>query len=297
MSSQSIIHDLSHNYNTGVEYEIALFYTLLYQWPDLQQKYWPYIEARSDFEKIKTIIQYSNPAPIVQELSKRELNLTGVSLETQNDNVGPADIVLSVTDKNGKNSLIGLSIKFSNTCRCNISGRKFLSPDKISHLKFLLPSYIDMYVDEMTNAHGEVTKWFRKRLQNSTTDNFIDLIREAVIEDWDNVPDKIQLMNECFQLTSPIEFWVITYSKRGYKLNTHPLVLTPDEISNLTLEKFKTSYIGFRLNGKMIAKMQVKFNNGILEKSKKSKPDITVQGIEMAYGKPFSSWNFSLIKK
>ena len=101
MSSQSIIHDLTNNYNTGVEYEIALFYALLYKWPEQQQLYWSYIKARTDFDKIKSILLHSDATPIEKELSRRGLVLTGVSFETQNDDVGPADILLSVADING----------------------------------------------------------------------------------------------------------------------------------------------------------------------------------------------------
>ena len=40
--------------------------------------------------------------------------------------------------------------------------------------------------------------------------------------------------------------------------------------------------------------MQVKFNNGFVEKCKKQTPDFICEGVEMAYGQPFSSWNFSV---
>ena len=40
--------------------------------------------------------------------------------------------------------------------------------------------------------------------------------------------------------------------------------------------------------------MQVKFNNGFIEKCKKKTPDIVCEGLKMAYGQPFSSWNFSV---
>jgi len=40
--------------------------------------------------------------------------------------------------------------------------------------------------------------------------------------------------------------------------------------------------------------MQVKFNNGFIEKCKKKTPDIVYEGVKMAYGQPFSSWNFSV---
>ena len=40
--------------------------------------------------------------------------------------------------------------------------------------------------------------------------------------------------------------------------------------------------------------MQVKFNNGILEKTKGKRSDFILDGISMKIGDPFGSWNFSI---
>jgi len=45
-----------------------------------------------------------------------------------------------------------------------------------------------------------------------------------------------------------------------------------------------------------VGHMQVKFNNGIVEKCKKKNADIECEEIKLSFGKPFSSWNFSVEK-
>jgi hypothetical protein len=63
---------------------------------------------------------------------------------------------------------------------------------------------------------------------------------------------------------------------------------------DVTLTKEATSFIGFRTNGILFAKMQVKFNNGILEKAKGNSFDFLNDGIRMKKGDPFGSWNFNI---
>lgn len=80
----------------------------------------------------------------------------------------------------------------------------------------------------------------------------------------------------------------------GFKLdiNTKPIKNLDPE--NIELIKEATSFIGFKTNNVLFAKMQVKFNNGILEKSKGKKCDFTMDGYSMKIGDPFGSWNFSI---
>ena len=86
------------------------------------------------------------------------------------------------------------------------------------------------------------------------------------------------------------------------RLMTEAAIAIDDLISALKasndviVKKFQTSYVAFYLDGRMIAHMQVKFNNGFIEKCKKQKADIIEQGVRMSYGMPFSSWNFSVEK-
>ena len=148
----------------------------------------------------------------------------------------------------------------------------------------------------MTNTYGNVSNWFRVKKPSKTTDEYIDKIRDAVIENWPLVKDKESLLSALFHSDSPIEFWVITYSNKKYTINTNPKKIDLKRANDVTVEKMSTSYIAFCLDGIRIGHMQVKFNNGFVEKCNKKKPDYTFQGVKMAYGKPFSSWNFSVEK-
>lgn len=290
------LSEIRNNTNTGIEYEIALFYVLLSIKPNEQSQVMRAINERWDASKIKKIISYTNAYQLKDTLSARGLSLFDVSFETQNDEVGPADVVMHTKDKNGESSKIGLSIKFSNTCTLNVTGRNFITDDQISHLRDLLPDYTNRYIQEMTKLYGNVNNWFRMRKPSTITDEYIDLIRDEVIKNWGNVRNKTSLLSALFHSDSPIEFWVITYTNRNYILKTKPQTIDMSRANDVTVGKYQTSYVAFYLDGNMVGHMQVKFNNGFIEKCKKTTPDVTYQGVRMSYGQPFSSWNFSVEK-
>lgn len=290
------LSEIRNNINTGIEYEIALFYVLLSIKPNEQSQVMRAINERWDASKIKKIISYTNAYQLKDTLSARGLSLFDVSFETQNDEVGPADVVMHTKDKNGESSKIGLSIKFSNTCTLNVTGRNFITDDQISHLRDLLPDYTNRYIQEMTKLYGNVNNWFRMRKPSTITDEYIDLIRDEVIKNWGNVRNKTSLLSALFHSDSPIEFWVITYTNRNYILKTKPQTIDMSRANDVTVSKYQTSYVAFYLDGNMVGHMQVKFNNGFIEKCKKTTPDVTYQGVRMSYGQPFSSWNFSVEK-
>ncbi|MBE6299225.1 MAG: hypothetical protein E7083_02680 [Bacteroidales bacterium] len=285
------LYEISTNINTGVEYEIALFYQLVSA--NEQQQILTAINKRADKNKILGIIKQTNITPIVVALSKRGLKLSDATFETQNDKVGPSDVVMLVSD--GKKKFkIGISVKYANTCTLNVTGRRFITDAQIAELKKQLPIYTKKYIDEMTATYGNVGNWFRLRRPSETTDAFIDLIRDAVIDNWSNVGDKPTLLSAMFHSDSPIEFWVVTYMSSGYKLSTEPQTIEVRRANDVKVAKYQTSYVAFYLDNKKVGQMQVKFNNGFIEKCKKKTPDIVYEGVKMAYGQPFSSWNFSV---
>ena len=289
------LDEIRGNINTGVEYEIALFYVLLKNNPSEQTKVMDALNSRYDASKIKSIISQTDTIAIEQALEKRGFTLEDVSFETQNDEVGPADIVMFVS--NGETvSKIGLSVKYANTCTLNVTGRSFITDIQIAQLKKQLPVYTQKYIQEMSQKYGDVGNWFRMRKPSETTDAFIDLIRDAVIANWSNVRNKTSLLSALFHTDSPIEFWVVTYGNTGFSLKTKPQTIDMSRANDVTIGKYQTSYVAFYLDGTMVGHMQVKFNNGFIEKCKKKNPDVVCQGIEMAYGQPFSSWNFSVEK-
>jgi hypothetical protein len=139
------LSEISHNINTGVEYEIALFYQLV---NDCEKKeILRAVNNRADKDKIMGIIDMTSINPILIELNKHGLELFDASFETQNDDVGPSDIVMFVKNKESQESRIGISVKYANTCTLNVTGRKFISESQIKGLKNLLPSYTLKYIN------------------------------------------------------------------------------------------------------------------------------------------------------
>lgn len=296
MLYHNTLNEITSNINTGVEYEIALFYRLLENKPAEQKQVMSAIQSRYDAVKVKSIITYTDTNIILSSLKSHGLEYLDAAFETQNDEVGPADIVLITKDNSSKQVKIGLSVKYANTCTLNVTGRNFITDAQISELRAKLPKYTQDYISEMTAIYGDVSKWFRMRKPSRVTDAYIDLIRDAVISNWKNVQNKTSLLSSLFHSDSPIEFWVVTYTNTGYTLKTKPQTIDMRRAGDVTVGKYQTSYVAFYLDGVMVGHMQVKFNNGFVEKCKKINPDVICQGVKMAYGQPFSSWNFSVEK-
>lgn len=296
MLYHNTLNEITSNINTGVEYEIALFYRLLENKPAEQKQVMSAIQSRYDAVKVKSIITYTDTNIILSSLKSHGLEYLDAAFETQNDEVGPADIVLITKDNSSKQVKIGLSVKYANTCTLNVTGRNFITDAQISELRAKLPKYTQDYISEMTAIYGDVSKWFRMRKPSRVTDAYIDLIRDAVISNWKNVQNKTSLLSALFHSDSPIEFWVVTYTNIGYTLKTKPQTIDMRRAGDVTVGKYQTSYVAFYLDGVMVGHMQVKFNNGFVEKCKKINPDVICQGVKMAYGQPFSSWNFSVEK-
>lgn len=293
MLYSNTLYEIRHNINTGVEYEIALFYKLLLSDNEKQLVKEAFL-TRTDCAKIQSIINRTDLGTIKSTLQSRNLSYYDCSFETQNDEVGPADIVLLVKDTMGNKSKIGLSVKYANTCTLNVTGMRFITEQQKKELKIRLAEFTRAYVQEMTDKYGNVHNWFRMRKPSVTTDKYIDLIREAVIDNWPHILDKEELLRNLYHADSPIEYWVYEYTNSSMKLNSHPIKINPERAQQVTVEKYQTSYVAFYLDGKRIGHMQVKFNNGFVEKCKKTTADIIVEGVRMSYGQPFSSWNFSV---
>lgn len=300
MINNSVLVDISSNLNTGIEYEIALFYCLLYNHPEEQVAINREISKRPDSLKIHQIISYTDISPILNELNNRNLLFNDASLETQNDEIGPADVVVYAKDKSNTIQRIGLSVKYANTCTLNVTGRRFITDEQIKVLKKDYQEiFVPQYLMDMSQRYGHASNWHRKN--SAVTDRMIDTIRDAVILNWPNIMDKSTLLKDLFHDSSPIEFWVVKYSQNGFSLKTIPSTIDMKYAMDVRVEKFQTSYIAFYLGDIRIGRMQVKFNNGFLENNynhsgsrKKQNPDIRKDGLEFNYGQPFGSWNFSV---
>lgn len=111
MLYNSTLSEIANNINTGVEYEIALFYKLLKNNEEEQSQVMEVFQRRHDSSKIEAIIAQTDVSIIESVLSKMGLSLCDATFETQNDIVGPSDIIMIVKDCNNDYQKIGL-LKF-----------------------------------------------------------------------------------------------------------------------------------------------------------------------------------------
>jgi len=284
---------LINNNNTGIEYEYAIFYKLLSKSDQISFRR-NVIEKHRKQNEIINVIQKINASTLnhfVHNHFKGEPEK--VSLTTQNDNVGPSDIVL-----NSNNDWLGLSIKYQNTCIANISSRHFITDEVRSSMKDKISQICSRYIAEMQNSYGSADNWFRKRKKSRITDEAIDLLRDEVIANWRYMTSehKHEITRMIFHADSPIRFWQITLKKkaRNIELDIDRSPFYPSDSIQVSLKKYKSSYVAFYANQKLIGKMQIKFNNGILENGTNNDHKWHVDGKFIKQGDPFGSWNFNL---
>jgi len=291
--SQDEISYLRNNNNTGIEFEYALFYLLI---SENDQRFFmtKVINYHRSKDRIFAIIRNTNIKELIVKLQSKWSSKFNVKLATQDDSIGPADIIL----QDFKLQELGLSVKYQNNCTLNVSSKYFLNQESLIELKNELYNSCERYISEMILNYGSVDNWFRQRKTSQETDGYIDRIRDTVIADWNKktVSDRENLLLKLVHADSPINFWVIKFvkSKEVFKLdiNTSPIKnINPNFVK---LSKQAKSLIVFKFKNEIFAKMQVKFNNGILEKSKGKKSDFTKDGFSMKIGDPFGSWNFSI---
>lgn len=301
MLHSDTITEITKNTNTGIEYEIALFYKLssLAEQKTILEA----INKRQDKNKVLEIINRTDIEQIVDELQRQGLKLCNVTFETQNDKVGPSDIVMLVRGANNEDRKIGISVKYDNNCTCNCSYHYFLSSTDKDEIKSKLPDYVSKHIEKMNEKYGDISLWFRNRKcsYSGVANEYINLIRDKVIDNWNRktTNEKIDVLSTLLQTISPIEYWVYTFNKNNtINLNTQPFSIAPNDIDRVLLTKNAGQFIQFSIDSQVFAQMQVKFNNGIIErcKYKQKSPDIVYDGVRIKYGDSFGSWNFSVIK-
>lgn len=284
-------NDLINNSNTGIEYELALFNKL--QIEPVKTQFWDQVITKhKNFKAIQKISSKLFISSLEKRISEAGYKNYEIRIATQDDSVGPADLV--VIEK-GMPPL-GLSVKYQNNCSINISSRYFLSENSIKELKKRLSLTCKEYIDEMNSSYGVIKNWFRRRKHSNATDNYNDQIRDFVMSDWtekSNI-EKKYILDKFFHVDSPINFWIVKVLKNKSALildiNSNPIKsFNPEKV---ILTKESTALIGFNYEGRIFGKMQVKFNNGILEKAKGKTYDTEYQGVKIKFGDPFGSWNF-----
>lgn len=291
--TESELNSLRQNINTGIEYEYALFY-LLTSSAEKELFMKSVILGHNLESKILDLVRQIDVRPINDAFSIASFSPTKFYLVTQDDSIGPADVVAS----NDIDEYLGLSVKYANSCSLNVSGIHFLDKEGIDALRSQLDHLYDEYVDEMVTIHGHKDNWFRQRKTSSKTDEIIDVIREAVIDKWNSksADEKKYLMTRLLQADSPIKYFIVTF--KNLRGNLVTLVNTDLEYDLnydfVQLSKHQTSFIRFIHDDIVIGDMQVKFNNGILERGTVRANFRVVDGEFIKRGAPFSSWNFSL---
>lgn len=286
----------SNNNNIGVEYEFALYYLLLDK------------EFQDTFNKL-TILNHIKKDKILQIIENQRDNVYQqiandiyssykyVYLATQDDTVGPSDIVLYEND-DGTGNILGLSVKYNNSCNVNMSSQYFLTENDKEYLKNIQKEYTNRHIEYQLNNRGNVTNWFRVRKYSTTpySTGIIDAIRECVIIRWKyGYIDKQNVIDKLYQTDSPINYEVWKFTKKKLKVLEKPNIAV--SACDIDIGKYKGSYVGFYNNGNLICKMQVKFNNGILERATPDTKDvICIDDIYMKMGDAFGSWNCTPIK-
>lgn len=309
-----------------IEYEIGLFLCLLTK-PDEIEAVINAISTRGDYKTILGIANTANKESILNILSYAGMSFKDVSFESQNDDVGPADVVIYAVNRHGVEKKIGVSVKYNNDVICNYTGRDILTEEQIAKLKEKIPDYANRYLNEMINKYGSFEEWRRirfdqnKRITSKTANEYIDLVRDAVVERWAMMSqeDKDKFLYKVYRTDSPLDYWIYSFQKKGrFVLCTNPPYIRRSAYTRVTIKKMAGQYLGFFLDEQLLGKTQVKFNNGILEKytSKKYKDAIATgdmvlakqiieklveQGkvlvrdnVPLKYGMPFTSWNFEI---
>lgn len=326
MLHNNTLDDISTSNLPCIEYEIGMFLCLLTKADEIEAVR-NAASVRNDYQKILSIANNTNKEAIFNILSYAGMTFNDVSFETQNDDVGPADIVIYATNRHGEQKKIGVSVKYDNDCICNYTGRDILTKEQIAELKNRIPEFADRYLQEMVDRFGSLREWLRirfntnQKISSTITNQYIDLVRDAVIERWSVMTDKEKdkFLYKVYQTDSPLDYWIYSFQKRGkFILCTNPPYIRRSAYSRVTIDKIAGQYLGFFLDGQLLGKTQVKFNNGIFERfsSKTYLKAIesgnqelaneivkklveagkgkVVDGTPLKYGSPFTSWNFEI---
>ena len=298
------VEELVNNRNTGIEYEYGIACALM-----TEEQYYDFFKSvisGHKYEKIIVDICKSAKltlAPLIEGIDCKEKRYISL-VSTQNDSLGPSDVLVCCNNE----IEFGISVKKGNINNWNPSSKHFIDKASISSFRhkyntYYLPKYIqDMHsrFGKCETVKGTKNTWSRKR--SEVTDAFIDLIREKVIKNWylKSTIEKQEIVDSGYQLFSPIDYYVINIKGSNNKCKLSSPKPALYSVEDLTLEKYKESYVAFKVEGKTIVKLQVKFNNGFLEKVKSKAPSKTIHSfkIDTIYfknGDPFGSWNFNIL--
>lgn len=126
MLHENTLKEIKESHLKCVEYEIGMFLCLLTN-PDEKKTVIEAISTRDDYKEILDIANNTNKESIFNILSYAGMSFNDVSFESQNDDVGPADVIIYATDRHKEQKKIGVSIKYDNDVICNYTGRDILT--------------------------------------------------------------------------------------------------------------------------------------------------------------------------
>ncbi len=298
------IKKLIDNCNTGIEYEYGVACALM---TGKQYTYF-FNHVVSNHLYKDTIIEICNSAtgtlaPIIENMDCKEERY--ISFATQDDSLGPSDILVCCNNE----IEFGISVKYGNINNWNPSSRWFIDEAEIPKLRNEYAKAKPKYIKDMQSNYGECktvegtrNTWSRKR--SKVTDAFIDLIREKVIENWSlkSETKKQDIINGGYQLYSPIDYYVMQIKGANNKCKISSPKPAFFSVQDIKLNKCENSghFVCFEVHGKTIVKLQVKFNNGFLQKIINNDPINTrgsflIDEIYFKDGDPFGSYNFNIL--
>ncbi len=296
------------NTNTGIEYELGVALALI-QGGEISGTH-----TEDTIYVIKSHAKRTVIYSIAEKLCSQQLfqyvqyamgiqSITDIQLISQDDST-PGDILCHTLDRYPGE--LALSIKYNTHVSRNPTGRLFLSRSSICQAEHLLrQKIIPAYINEMTHEYGAPSHWFRKRRQSEVVNSYIHTIVAQVVQDWNTLLPywKAYIMRRCLQYEATTPYLILFLNKNVSHFQIQDAAPSESwlmDVSRLyasSSSHSKQDVLFIHEIGGTVAKMQVKFNNGILEQSKSQRDKERIQLDEGVYAKPgnaISSWNFEL---
>ncbi|MBI4614406.1 MAG: hypothetical protein HY720_12405 [Planctomycetes bacterium] len=223
--------------------------------------------------------------------------------DASQDDETPGDILIYTGA--GRHDRCGVSVKYETWVCRNPSGSYFLSRDYMTSMERRLgKTVIEQYMADMRTRFGPPANWFHKKCRSQVTSDFIRAIRDEVCRRWrDASPaEKQHMVEHCLPFRSSVRYVVIRLNKNFREWRIRPLgrehLLL--DLAHVRIEPRPRTSQYVQLvhdsDSRPIAKMQVKFNNSILDEHKGKNPPFTLEdGTACRPGKPFTSRNFELL--
>lgn len=297
------------NRNTGIEYELAaglaLIRGLSIQGPKARALAGQ-IPAFEKAERVAEVAARLEEAELASVLQSR-LHLQSVSdldLISQDDST-PGDLLLFTPDRYPHE--VSVSVKYGTGVSRNPTGRLFVSAAFIEEKERELgEAAVPAFIAEMTGAYGPAPNWFRKRKTSETAARFVESIAGEVCGEWSGLQPfwRRYIMRSCLQYESAKPYVTLLIRRGGaqFDLPDHSRsersLMDVDHLEIVPSPTSRHDVIFVHRRHGPAGKMQIKFNNGFLERARKGRHGGEIDlghAILARPGKPFSSWNFELV--